>query len=274
MGKSLRHIIAERRVEDGLMALIHGQLQRFFGSLPRAHGGVVNTGTHDPTDGTHEARIGATAAIIGDEGDQPIDVSKIPAAMPYGIQYGHRGNERVVLNDAPTESGFISHTHYGADDSPGAPSGELWLFHRNGNGTPGDIDAYQKFTNDGVAAGDGKGGIVELAGAYRKIATAGGWVVTLDDTGKIGKIQSPGGLSIILDDNNGTITLGSGDDPGAADALIRKSDLDNALSAQMNQLKTDLTTWASTHLQPGSGGTGPTSLTAVTSSGSAKVQSA
>jgi len=58
------------------------------------------------------------------------------------------------------------------------------------------------------------------------------------------------------------------------DAIMRKSDVDAALAAQIAQLKSDLTTWAAAHLQGGSGASGPTTLTAVESTGSTKARAA
>jgi hypothetical protein len=51
------------------------------------------------------------------------------------------------------------------------------------------------------------------------------------------------------------------------DAIIRKSDLDLALSNQVSQIQAEIETWAAAHLQPGSGAPPPT-LTAVESTGS------
>jgi len=69
----------------------------------------------------------------------------------------------------------------------------------------------------------------------------------------------------------GTATEVGGENLDATnDAIIRKSDLDAALVAQLVQLKSDLTTWAATKLQPGSGATAPVTLTAVRSTGSSK----
>lgn len=265
--RSIRNLVAERRIEDGIMTLIHEHVSRMFSRLPRPHAGVAVM--YDPSDGTAEAIIGPTAAIIGDDGDSAVNPTRIPLSHQYGDQVGLRGGERVVLVDAPTQSGFLGFTHYGPDDSPGAPAGEIWRVHRNADG---EIDAYQKFTNDGDA-GDGKGGIQELAGSYWQRKTAGGITITADDATDTVTVAI-GGLSIVVNGKDGIITLGGGDDLGAGFALIRESDLNSALSAQMNQLKTELTTWAAAHLQPGAGAAGPTTLTAVTSTGSSKVQSA
>lgn len=69
----------------------------------------------------------------------------------------------------------------------------------------------------------------------------------------------------------GTATEIGGENLDAVnDAIIRKSDLDAAIAAEVAQLKLDLTTWASTKLQPGTGATGPVTLTAVRSTGSSK----
>jgi hypothetical protein len=56
----------------------------------------------------------------------------------------------------------------------------------------------------------------------------------------------------------------------SACAVVRKADLDAALSAQVTRTKNEITAWAAAHLQGGTGASGPT-LTAVTSTGSSKV---
>jgi hypothetical protein len=236
--------------------------------IPIAREGVIQA--YNPADGTVRVTYGDTGSMFSDTPDRQIDHPFIPLLTPaHGRQAGPRGKERVIVIES--QGGPVALLHHEDDDSPGAPVGEDWAVHRN---SASAIDAYVKLTNDGSTQGDDAGGIQILAGGFAKIFTTNGWTFSFDDTGKKGIIASPGGLSITLDDNNGVMTLGSGDDPGSAEALIRASDLNSALSAQVNQLKTDLTTWAAAHLQGGSGATGPTALTAVTSTGSSKVQSA
>ena len=72
---------------------------------------------------------------------------------------------------------------------------------------------------------------------------------------------------------SGQTWLGLGRDlDQSEDAVIRKSDLDAALAAQMSQLKSDLAAWASASLQGGGGAGGPSELTAIHSMGSSKVK--
>ena len=72
----------------------------------------------------------------------------------------------------------------------------------------------------------------------------------------------------------GTATEVGGENLDATDdAIIRKSDLDQALSDQIAQLKTDLTAWAAASLMGGSGAGGP-SPTAITSTGSSVARAA
>jgi hypothetical protein len=59
----------------------------------------------------------------------------------------------------------------------------------------------------------------------------------------------------------------------ANDAVMRKSDVDAALAAQVTRTKNEITAWAAAHLQGGTGASGPT-MTAVTSTGSSKVKAA
>ncbi len=230
---------------------------------PIGRDGLAVDGQYNPVDGTIGSKLCDTDAMFSAP-NQPTAAPRVPIAHSvYGDQYGPRGGERTTM--FPTQHGFDALFTYDEDDSPGAPAGEIWRVHRNAAGT---IDSSSKWTNDGPTVNDGLGGQAHLAGAFYSLTTAAGWTFTLNDTGKVGKIVSPGGLSITLDDNNGTITLGAGDDPGATDAVIRKTDLDSAFSA----FATDLQTWARANFQSGTAPSTPVPSTPSTS-GSTKVQS-
>lgn len=242
MGKlaSVRKLVSERRSEDGLMALIHAHVSRFFERLPRPHAGVVIQGSHDPKDGTAESIIGPTAAIIGDDGDTAVNPTRIPMASLYGDQVGLRGDERVVMVPAPTRSGFIGITHYGEDDSPGAPAGEIWRVHRKADGT---IDHFSKWTNDGPTAGDGLGGQVHSGFALHEVATAGGLSTTHNDTTKQIKKTANAQTYTIWDAQGNAIShvaseVGLGDlvaNLDATKAAFRKTDADT-LAADIKKM--------------------------------------
>lgn len=93
-----------------------------------------------------------------------------------------KGDEFIVL-------GFTANN---ADPGLGAPSDEKWTVDRRGSS--------QKFTADGPTVGDGKGGLKDVAAAYRSIATVGGHQHILDDVNQLIKTQSAGGHAIIYDD--------------------------------------------------------------------------
>jgi len=232
------------------VALIQSLISRALNQRqpPIARDGMAVNGAYNPVDGTIGSKLCDTDAMFG-SGDQPTAVPRVPQAHAvYGDQYGARGGERTTL--IVTQHGFDSLYTYDEDDSPGAPSGEIWRVHRN---AAGEIDSFSKWTNDGPTEGDGLGGYEQLVGALLSILTAAG-------------------LSIRMDDNLGLILLAAGSTANPENAVIRKSDLDAALAAQASQFNSQLATWAAAHVQPGTGGTGPT-LTAVTSTGSTKVQS-
>jgi hypothetical protein len=70
---------------------------------------------------------------------------------------------------------------------------------------------------------------------------------------------------------NGT-EIGGENLDATEDAICTKRYVDDVISRQMAQLKTDLATWAGAHLQSGSGASGPTSLTAETTNASSKAR--
>jgi hypothetical protein len=141
---------------------------------------------------------------------------------------------------------------HGSDDSPGAPAGERWICHRNASGV---IDSYIKLTNDSDTSGDGLGGLKLGFGALSEIETTGGHKIVLDDGGKTVTVQSAGGLKIVLNDSSNAITFGSSggatfqfanSGTTSTDGVVRKSDLQAALTA------------LAAIVQPGSGVTAPT----------------
>lgn len=100
---------------------------------------------------------------------------------------------------------------------------------------------FVKTTQDGSSPGDGHGGARVGGGAYASVT----------------------GTSLVEIGAEGL---------AAGKAAITKDDLVAALASQMTQIVNTLTTWASLHLQGGSGASGPPSIPAGTVNGSTKVK--
>lgn len=237
--RSIRDRLAERRVENGIMALITGQIAKVFSLIPRPQAGPANTGTYDPKDGTAEFTVGTTAAIITDEGDTPVTPPRVTVATVYSDQYGLRGNEHAMLIPAPTPSGFIALTHHDETDSPGAPAGEVWRVHRKADGT---IDHFSKWTNDGSTPGDNLGGQVHSGFGLHEVETKGGLSTVHDDTAKQIKKTANAQTYTIWDAQGNAIShvaseVGLGDlasNLDATTAAMRKSDLSTYESSRQN----------------------------------------
>lgn len=252
-----------------------GQLAAFHlvekaNGLPDVLEGVCVTGSWNPQTSTAQFTIGNTASDFADSGDQPIVIEAIVATHANGDQWGPVGGERATLRTSGG-SEYVAHFEHADDDSPQTPAGEKWSLHKNP--VTGQVDAYRKVKNDAVAQGDGLASIEDLAGAKYKLNTTQYWSISVDDATNMLVVKHISGLGITIDGNTGILTLGGGDGLGVEFAVIRKSDLDNALASCAQQFTSQLTTWAAAHVQPGSGATGPT-LTAVPSTGSPIVQSA
>jgi hypothetical protein len=223
----------------------------------KAREAVAVAGSWDPdgdTAGTAQFTIGDVYATIDDGTDDYEQAFPIRAHLGvshWGFQYGPIGGERYML--VHTQSGYLAIPHHDIDDSPGAPSGESWLTHKNptaAQNDPGvDPDAYVKLTNDGAVQGDALGGLMMLAGSLLSQQTAGGHSITADDNLQQVEIQSAGGHSVLLDDQNeqivitsaGGLTITLDDQSGEVwlngesltdqDGVVRMSDLQDAITA-------------------------------------------
>jgi hypothetical protein len=212
--------------------------------------GTVVPGSWNAMDGTCAVRIGDSNSNDGEDGDYLQDIRVHLATTHIGDQYGPVGGERISVHHA--QSGYVGTFDHGEDDSPGAKSGERFITHRSATGS-GQPDGYVKFLNNGQP-GDSAGGLSLLAGVLFDVATAGA-------------------LQIIMSDHLGYIEIGAPGLNATQQAVIRKSDLDAWGASLMTHITTQLDTWATTHLQGGTGAVGPT-LTSVPSTGSATVKAA
>jgi hypothetical protein len=256
--------IIEFQVASYAQAVL-AQVSAMMGERSTPIGREGNIVSYDSTDGTVEVLFGDSAAIItgpqGD-GDAPPTELHVPLITNHhGDQFGPVGGERCIV--IPTQSGYAAHIIYDEDDSPGAPAGERWITHLDP--ATGNVDSYIKFTNAGSTTNDGKGGLLLGFGELAEIETAGGHGVILDDVAKKVIVKSAGGLTLILDDNTGTIQLAGSGDP-TADAIVRQSDLVTLLG----QIQAQLQAWALAHVSNGSGNAGPSTLTGITPTASAK----
>jgi hypothetical protein len=138
--------------------------------------GIVVAGSWNPTTATIQVTIGDTYAIANDNSGDQFAIVTATVGTTYNDQYGPVGGERVHLQRVG--AGWVAHFEHADDDSPGAPAGERWIVHRNASGA---IIGFLKLTNDGIAAGDGLGGLSILAGAFLQFLTTGGYGVQADD---------------------------------------------------------------------------------------------
>jgi len=262
-----------RAVEDRILATVSQMLADR--ERPVAHLGLIVSGSYDPSDATVEVLLGDTFALIGDDGDLPSTLKKIPLhTSSIGVLEPPLGGERAVFNDLGTTF------HHDTDDSPGAAqygspgvlAGEKFRGHPNPAAwASGQVtyDAYDHMTNDGKTAGDGKAGRQMLVGGYAKFFTTDGFAITLDDAGQLVSISTPGGGLLTLSDANAQIvaTYGSatwtldsatgtfqmsGSGTASANAAVRESDL----QAAINNLCTAIQTWAEAHFASSAAGSG------------------
>lgn len=186
MSESLLSIVSAQRNDEG------------SGGAPRLLEGVVLAGSWNPAEGTVQVLVGDTAlaAAMSDSYDAAMIVTATVQTSQIGDQYGPAGAERVVLHES--QGSWIATFEHGPDDTPGAPSGERWIAHRNASGV---VDAYIKLTNDGPTSGDGLGGtLLGGGGALTKATTKSGHTVALDDTAKTVSTTTAGGLKGLFDD--------------------------------------------------------------------------
>lgn len=174
--------------------------------MPEAQDGTVIGGSYDKSTGTVEILWGDTYSIIPDDpppGDTFINHQKLAQFVPFpGFQYGPTGVERVVAIPEPTGFGVL-YKHF-SDDSPQAPAGEVWMFHKTVATQTQPNAAYDsgsKLTNDGTNAGDGKGGAHWGHQAdWTQVSTATGHKLTQSDTNKQVILQSSGGHTLTYND--------------------------------------------------------------------------
>ncbi len=160
--------------------------------------GVVMAGSWNAASATVQCLLGDTAlnASLPDSSDSAVIVTATLAVPQIGDQYGPVGGERVLLQES--QGSWYAQFEHGLDDSPGAPSGERWVVHRNASGVP---DAYLKLTNSGPTNGDGLGGtLVGGNGALTAATTKSGHSVSLNDATKTITARSAGGLQHELND--------------------------------------------------------------------------
>jgi len=238
-----------------LLSIINACIDDHWRDQKHAWAAYIVPGSWNPKEGTVRAHRLHLVAVQSEKGDPPLyDVDLPLLTSSYGHQYGPRGYERCTI--IPRPHGYAVILEHDETTSPQAPSGEHFLTHYN---KTGKIDSSIKFTNDGPAAGDGKAGIVGMVGALLSFVTKGGLSLRIDDAANRVVVTAP------------LVELGADNLDAANNAVIRKTDLDAALSAQAAQFQTQLRTWAAASVQGGSGAGGP-SLTAVTSHGSTTVR--
>ena len=212
----------------------------------RAIEGVVIPGTWSAATGTAQVQILETMAIPQDGGDAPVIVQAKQLSTQWGAQYGPVGNERCIL--FRTGEGWAYLIIHDYDDVPMPPSGETWNIHYGPNI---QANAAIKMTNDGSAAGDGKGGVSITLAELITLATAGG-------------------LKVVCDDNAGVVSLGS-TGLNSNQGVVRKSDLQTAINNVIANTNMAISQLAA-RLQGGAG-VAPSTVSAVTATGSTTVLS-
>lgn len=210
----------DRRDVQGLLTAMRAIASERPHSTPEF--GTAIGASYDPVASTTGVQIGSTAAIIGDDGDQPIPHPTVRlATMAIGDQYGPRaGNDRVermlILQTMNGPVGIFVHDY---DDAPQAAAGERWIVHYN---DAGDVDAFFKHTNDGPTDGDGLGGAHYGGDAgLTQATTKSGHSVRLDDTARTIETKTADGLSSKHDDNDQTITHAAGETKTIVDGAGR-----------------------------------------------------
>lgn len=181
--------------------------------------GVIIAGSYLPSNGTAQVLLAHTYMAAGyNDGTQPVIVRATLATIGYGDQYGPVGGERCLVIRAGTH--WVALIEFGPDDSPGVPAGERWIVHRqpstaesdysaNGTYTPGPINAYTKYSNDGSTAGGNKGGVTSLVGETGTTHTANGHLDQMDDKTQTITRTSAGGHTVTLNDAVKTVVMKS-----------------------------------------------------------------
>jgi hypothetical protein len=163
--------------------------------------GVVINGSYNPATATCQVQVGDTCSLFADSGDQACVLQATLKTTQIGDLYGPVGGERVTLEQCA--NGWVASYEHADDDTPGPPSGERWVEHRNPQ--TGEVDAYWKHTNDAAEEGDGLGGAQYGGTAARtRTTTASGFIIDQNDTTKTATITSPTGHVITVDDNEAT----------------------------------------------------------------------
>jgi hypothetical protein len=251
---------------DDLLAVQSGLQRDLQQDQPRS--GTVVGGTWNPVTSSCVVQIGGTEsnADLPDSDDQPDYREVVLAPGNYGAQYGPRGGERVTL--AQSTGGLIGHMEHADNDSPQAPTGEVWQLHFSDILPPegsGVTDGFWKLTNDGVTPGDGKGGAYFGGNADFVSVNCGPagacWTVSACASQGLCTIEGPNGTTIVLNDNAGTVSLGS-DTVAITDGNVRQSDLQAAIDA----LRSETRTWASANFQNGASSPPPIPEITVTAS--------
>lgn len=192
------------------------------------------TGTNQPEDGTAIVLYNKTASVFTDQGDAPTTV-RMRIANPHpGDSFGPDNDERVHIH--MTETGPVAVPYGQVDGMPGPPAGERWI---------GDKKRIRLYTRTGFQA-------------------------ILDDTAKTLVLSTPGGLSLILNDNTGKIEIGK-DGLAQADSLMTQQDSQTLANAIIASVQAAFTTFAA-HVQSGSGSPPPT-VGSVTATGSSVSES-
>lgn len=170
--------------------------------------GYVVPGSYDPAEGTIEVLLGDTAAIFTDYGDAPTTIVANMYTGGIGAQYGPVGGERVGIFRTP--SGYSALIEHGPDDTPGVPTGEWVIAHRNAAGV---YDSFVKLTNDGPGNGDGLGG-AQLGGlgAFTKIGTSDATLQSAYDAVAGMLVHQAGAIAKVVHDKT-LGQIGMGDAP-------------------------------------------------------------
>jgi hypothetical protein len=240
----------------------------------RGRDALLLEGTYDPSDHTALVAMTRTAAAPAFAGNEQEIVRAVIAVPHIGDQTGPIGDEWGIAQR--TASGWIFHpTHLPDDGHPESiaqnarpvPAGERWIGHRNPATKQYDVDV--RWTNDGAVPGDGLGGFTAGGGSLVKFYTLGGLSLTLDDHANTATIAK-GDLEIVIDFSGDAIGIGAASLDPAADAVVRKSDLDAALAQQTANTNTAFATQAA-RCAPGSG-VAPATVTPATSTGSRTVR--
>lgn len=180
-----------------------------------------------------------TVIVTVSRADQPQDIGPMPLLLPwlgpgYGVQGGPEENVQVAVLVIDYQANEFIAIGFLPNDDDHPPAAASKTYK-----------------------------LIDKLGSY----------VLLDPTQRSGLLSLFAAAVAVIAGAQHTFVGGDNLDT-TNDAIITKTKLDAALTAQAAQTKTDITTWAAAHLQPGSGASGPTTMTAVTSSGSSKAMAA